>query len=175
MTQPLDEEYFHWLHRQVGSGRKNHTYLLERLFCKEFVWHIPNDDNRAADGRELRQEFLHETGISDPPANWMWLGCSMLEMMVALARRLAFEGDGEPRVWFWEMIRNIGLYHMTVKGKNFPTNVDMIDEVLDRIIWRNYNSDGSGGLFPLQFPGEDQRGVEIWYQMNAYLLEQAAA
>jgi hypothetical protein len=28
-----------------------------------------------------------------------------------------------------------------------------------------------GGFFPLTHPNDDQRKVEIWYQMNAYLDE----
>lgn len=169
--RPLDERYFDWLYRQVGSGRKTHTKLLEKLFCKEFVWHVPNDDNRAVDGQELRPEFLHDEGITNPPEDWMWLGCSMLELLVALSRRLAYEADGEPSAWFWELIRNIDLYQYSDRYR-FP--LDAIDEALDRIIWRRYESDGRGGLFPLQYPKEDQREVEIWYQMCAYLLEQAA-
>ena len=28
-----------------------------------------------------------------------------------------------------------------------------------------------GGLFPLKFVKQDQRFVELWYQLNAYILE----
>lgn len=170
MNQPLDEAYFDWLIRQVGSEYRSYTSLLERLFLKEFLWHIPNDDNRAVDGRDLRLRFLEQRGITDPPQDWMWLGCSMLEMLIALSERLAHMGDGKPRDWFWQLIRNLELDQY--RGSQVP--IDAINHTLDRVISRHYRPDGHGGLFPLQYPAQDQREVEIWYQMGAYLLEQAA-
>lgn len=169
--QPLDELYFRWLLTQVGSEARNRTSLLEQIFLKEFVWHIPNDDNRAVDGQDLRLEFLEKMNIPHPPEDWMWLRCSMLEMLIALSRKLVFEADGEPSDWFWHLIRNLDLYRYT--GRRIPR--DIIDETLDRVIWRNYDANGRGGLFPLHYPAQDQRDVEIWYQMSAYLLEQQAA
>lgn len=168
--RPLDEQYFDWLHHQVGSGPEkdcNRTYvkMLERLFFKEFVWFIANDDNRAEDGKDLRREFLGNRQVSE---DWMWIGCSLLELLVALSRRLAFEADGEPRFWFWQMLSNAGLL-IFYDNRGVPK--EAIDEALDRIIWRTYDADGRGGLFPLQYPSQDQREVEIWYQMSAYLLE----
>jgi hypothetical protein len=46
-----------------------------------------------------------------------------------------------------------------------------VTETLDRVIYRNYESNGHGGFFPLEDPDEDQRRVELWYQLNAYLNE----
>jgi hypothetical protein len=40
-----------------------------------------------------------------------------------------------------------------------------------RLNRRLYTTSGYGGLFPLEEPKEDQRKVEIWYQMMAYLGE----
>lgn len=171
--QPLDELYFRWLLTQVGSEARNRTSLLEQIFLKEFVWHIPNDDNRAVDGQDLRLEFLRKMKISDPPEDWMWLRCSMLEMLIALSRKLAFEAEGEPSDWFWILIKNLDLYRY--KGRLRSLDIIDIDETLDRVIWRNYDENGRGGLFPLQYPAQDQREVEIWYQMSAYLLERPAA
>jgi hypothetical protein len=48
---------------------------------------------------------------------------------------------------------------------------DTIQDVLDTIIFRTYKYDGRGGLFPLREGKEDQRRVELWYQMCAYILE----
>ena len=45
------------------------------------------------------------------------------------------------------------------------------DGGLDGFINRQYEANGEGGLFPLKGVCEDQREVEIWYQMNAYLYE----
>lgn len=180
MSRPLDERYFDWLYDQVGSvpdARPSRTYLkvLERMFFHEFIWIIPNDDNRAEDGRDLRREFLDETGIRNPDKDWLWLGCSMLELFIGIARRLAFEGGGEARDWFWVLMRNTGLI-LYDDGKRMTRRAkEDIAEILDDMIWRTYHPNGRGGLFPLQYPQQDQRDVEIWYQMSAYLLEREAA
>lgn len=141
--------------------------MLRLLYVKEFVWFVPNDDNRIEDGKDLRIEFVdREEAVADQ--GWMRLGCSMLELLMGLSRRLAFETDGEPRYWFWEMIDNMGLRGYTDRSRFTD---DSINEILDAIIWRTYSETGEGGIFPLQNPHEDQRKIELWYQMAAYVLE----
>ena len=172
MPPPLDELYFRWLYSQVGSveaTNRSKTYwkLLKQLHIKEFVWIVPNDDNRAEDGRDLRLEFLDEEGVT-PSSDWLRLGCSMFELLVGLSRRLSFQADGEPRGWFWHLMDNLGL---RIYSDAKIVSTDRIDEILERVIWRTYESDGTGGLFPLKYPAKDQREVELWYQLSAYLLE----
>ena len=178
MTSPLDDQYLEWLYRQVASIRlKNptRTYwsLIRQLYAKEFVWLVPNDDNRVEDGRDLRYEFMDhirglETDQVDP--EWLGLGCSVLEMLMGLSRRLAFEDGGEARDWFWALLENLDLHDCTDYVYRSLDVVD-IEESLDDLIWRTYEDNGRGGLFPLRHPEEDQRDVELWYQMSAYLLE----
>jgi hypothetical protein len=169
--EPLDEQYFRWLYDQVGSiKRTTHWQLLRQLHSKEFVWIIPNDDNRLEDGRDLRLEFIqdhyhHEDSI-DPM--WMDLGCSMLEMLIALSRRLEFEDDTPAKEWFWQMMENLDLSECTDASGYSEQEVD---EILDDVIWRLYKPNGHGGLFPLEHAEEDQRDIEIWYQFSAYLQE----
>lgn len=174
MSQALDEHYLQWLYRQIASVRAkspSRTYwsLARQLYSKEFVWFIPNDDNRVQDGKDLRAIFIEEERIEDPDPNWMELGCSTLEMLVALSKWLAFEAEGQPLDWFWVMLNNLGLGNCS--DANYPACSEVVDDVLDVMIWRRYAADGKGGLFPLSSPRENQRGVEIWYQLNAYLNE----
>lgn len=141
---------------------------MRQLYTKEFVWFIPNDDNRVEDGRELRHEFLDEQEFDDVDPDWMGLGCSMLEMFIGLSRRLAFQTESEPRVWFWHLMDTLDLRICNDKSNYAQKRVD---DILSVVIWRNYEPDGRGGLFPLRTPAQDQRRVEIWYQLAAYLLE----
>lgn len=174
MTKPLDESYFEWLYSQVApvevqDPKLTYWKLLKELYSKEFVWIIPNDDNRIEDGKELRREFIHEEGLEDVDPHWIDLGCSMLELIMGLSRRLEFEADaGEPHYWFWHLIANIGLERYTDKSRRSRR---VIDEILDTVIFRTYGSDGHGGLFPLDNPQKDQRKVELWYQLSAYVVE----
>ena len=174
-TAPLDELYFQWLYAQVGdpaSLNRDRTYwrLLRLLFTKEFVWIVPNDDNRIADGTDLRYEFVDQSRLNDVDRDWINLGCSMLELLIGLSRRLSFqdEKEREPRVWFWHLIENLGLQD---HNDNAAYSEEGVNEILDRVIWRTYHSNGEGGLFPLEHAERDQRDVEIWYQLCAYILE----
>lgn len=177
MDEPLDESYFKWLYEQVASvSYKNpaRTYwsLTRHLHKTEFRWSVPNDDNRVEDGRDLRYEFSKAHRIR-PDRDWMDLECSMLEMLIGLARRLAFEAEGEVAVWFWELMDNVELRQFN-DGAYRPREPGIQEHVtltLEQIIERNYLPNGQGGLFPLAYPPEDQRKVELWYQMSHYLVE----
>lgn len=176
MTVDLDEAYLTWLHDQVSPvsvrnpARTFWSFLLQ-LYQKEFVWFVPNDENRVGDAHTLRQDFLDIYG-SDWDEDWLHLGCSMLEMLVALSRRLAFMGGGESRDWFWQMIQNLDIPPCSdLDYRRNPDIAHTIDEVLERVIWRTYDYDGGGGIFPLMHPPKDQRKTELWYQMAAYIIE----
>jgi hypothetical protein len=92
----------------------------------------------------------------------------MLELLIGLSRRLSFEAEGEPRDWFWDLINNLGLTH--VNDQQYTAFVrDEIDDALERVIWRTYAKNGRGGLFPLQNVNQDQRDVELWYQLCQYI------
>lgn len=173
MSAFLDQRYFDWLYGQVcsvevKSPSRTYRNLLHILYTKEFVWIIPNDDNRVEDGKELRYIFLSEEQITVDDQHWMELGCSMLELLIGLSRRLEFETDIPAVDWFWELLENLNLHKMSDQKHISRHNVE---DILDRVIWRNYEYDGSGGLFPLVNAEKDQRKVELWYQLSAYILE----
>lgn len=170
----LDARYLDWLYKNIGplqnrNPARSYWLLAVTLYKKEFTWTVFNDDNRVEDGRELREAFLDETAI-ERDQNWMDEGCSMLEMLVALSRRCAFEANEDAFEWFWVLVDNLGLRPFVDEEFSDDYNVD-VDIILDRVINRTYKSDGRGGLFPLQHATVDQRAVEIWYQLAAYLNE----
>ncbi len=170
MKEPLDELYLKWLYDQVNLRKRQPTYwtILRQMLKKEFIWYVPNDDNRAEDGRQLRDEFIEDLGLYDIDPDWMALGCSVLEMLVGLSRRLSFLTEREPRDWFWELVENLGLRY---DDRNPSLNERNIEEVLNRLVWRTYSRSGLGGIFPLKNPKGDQREIELWYQMSQYLQE----
>lgn len=136
--------------------------MLRRLHSKGFVWIVPNDDSRIVDALDLRREFWN--GSPFPRR-----GVSVLEIVVALSRRLEFNGGGERDVWAGQLLKNLGLdwmYDPITKKKE-----RQIEEILEALIWRTYLSTGTGGFFPLMYAKEDQTKIDIWYQMSAYILE----
>lgn len=177
MNAVLDDLYLRWLYSRISpttvkNPARTYWSFAKQLYRKEFVWFIPNDDNRLYDGLALRDQFLADCDIDNPNEEWMSLGCSMLEMLVALSRRFAFMGGGEPEDRFWLLVNNLGIEECSDKlYKNDPDTEFAIDNMLDAVIWRTYDYDGAGGLFPLMYPPMDQRRVELWYQMSSYILE----
>lgn len=171
--QLLDEDYLTWLYSQVADATVENpelTYwkLLKYLFTEEFTWSVPNDDNRLEDGKALRLEFVDTGMYQNVPDDWFELPCSVLELMVGLARRLEFEADGKAHYWFWRMMENIRLNKYC---DSWRLQKKTIEHIISRVMLREYKADGQGGFFPLKYPEKDQRQVELWYQLSAYVLE----
>jgi hypothetical protein len=161
----IDIEYYDWLVAQIHiPNGKTYKELFDRLHNLEFVWTVPNDDNRLADGYELRYEFSekHRDEIGPPFV-------TLLEVLIGLSRRTSFTSGGHSYRWAWRLLKNLQLTKMYD-----PLSLeksDKIDEILYTLVWRTYRWDGLGGFFPLKYPKEDQAKVEIWSQMNAYVME----
>lgn len=160
--------YLSWLYHQLLPGLKNprrsYIQLIETLSYIPFEWSVPNDDNRIEDGLEIRWEYFNGPDSPDAP-------CSMLEMLVGLARRCSFETDDPTDLWFWHFVGNLGLLHAT--DEDFDDDIRQeIQDACNRLMYRTYARDGSeGGLFPLTVGRGDQRRIELWYQMSSYILE----
>jgi hypothetical protein len=172
----LDDLYIEWLYKKaigaLGVKNPSRTYwhLARQLYRWKFEWFVRNDDNRGEDGKCLRNDFIFDYDIQDLEINWLQLDCSMLEMFIALADRAAFESSMEAGDWFWIFMENLGLKEHS--DRNFDQDsAEAIDEACDRVINRKYQRNGAGGLFPLRNAERDQRKVELWYQLAAYLLE----
>ena len=169
----INDEYFEWLCELIDIGRfdrqVSYRRLLMHLHNIEFTWFVPYDDNRADDGIQLRRKFaLARNDIT--LSGYIFGPCSVLEMMVALAVRCetfmddTMLGDRTGQ-WFWGMINNLGLSSM--KDPRFDR--DYVDDVVARLLNREYEPDGRGGLFTVRHYGRDLRTVEIWCQLSWYL------
>lgn len=172
MEEPLESLYFNWLCAFVTNASKRSTApkyykLLGELHRTEFVWFLSGDDNRAEDGCDLRKEFLRAAQLEADPF-WLTEGCSVLEMLIALSRREAWDTERSSKEWFWTMLENLGLATMT---DTTNINKKAIESILDVLVWRTYDRAGNGGLFPLRYTKNDQREVELWYQFSEYIYE----
>ncbi len=176
----IAQDYFHWLCEMVHIDQGNTSYwiLAKDLHHIDFYSLVAHDENRALDGIELRDEYLSE--INYPKYVDIEGECSVLEMIIALARRMDFETsdpyDLEESVdrtafWFWEMLDNLGLTKFSDDAYVELEGQIYVEWIIDLLLERKYEPNGLGGLFPLDYCEEDQREVEIWYQMNAYLNE----
>jgi hypothetical protein len=92
-------------------------------------------------------------------------------MMIALAIRVEENIMDDPDIgdrtsqWFWEMIVNLGLGGMSDRHYNKT----LVNEAIERLLYREYEPDGRGGLFRVRGCEYDLRDVEIWCQFNYYI------
>jgi hypothetical protein len=166
-SKESSKDYFDWLctHIKYPDNNKSYSELLEVLHEREFVWVIGNDDNRIQDGRDLKRRYFH----SKHHANSENQPISVLEVLIGISNRLAFLIDSDAPSCAWELIENLRFHRFS--RPVYPYQIDIINETLDKLIWRTYKPNGIGSFFPLRHSKQDQTQVEIWYQMTAYIEE----
>jgi len=168
MREPIETEYFKWLCAKVlERGTQNYVDLLFIMYKTEFVWVVPADRNREEDGIELRLDYLRETFQKrDTDYSWYNQPCSILEVLVAFAKRASFQTDIPVADWFHIFLENLKLDdYRRVSESDIP----VIEEILYNFVWRTYDLNGDGGLFPMLHSTNNQKDVEIWYQFCEYL------
>jgi hypothetical protein len=179
----LEDLYFEWLLGRLDpSGvTEGVAYVCGLLHNCEFKRRVGNDLNRAADGTNLRKEFLteFEDANFDPHVtnDLMAQECSWFEMLVALTRALDYSYDTGIYDQFLELIENMQIDHLAVdepdrSAGRIREDQHAVDVITSDIDNNRFEFNGLGGLFPLSKPIRlDQRGEEIWEQAGAYFRE----
>lgn len=172
------DDYFLWLCETVDADLTRYSELLYILHDTDFVWVVPQDESRETEGLMLRESFYNLDNSQD----WiMFLDkpCSVLEVLIPIAHRMndileSEDSSDMTRVWFWELIRNLGLKkYSNIRLEYEDREDDLIDIHLILSSWMNreFEPDGTGSIFPLKSPTKDQRERTIIYQMYDYLFE----
>lgn len=177
-TPPLSiqEAYFYWLYEQVfdpqPDDRENYFTVCGIMHQVIFRDMVPHDSNRIAEAAGLRNGFVKFAGSVGPveQAELMSPNASVFEVLVALTDRAQFIVPLGRKTWFRVFIEKLELYKWNDlycgRRSTFP-----IERAIHIFNNREYQPNGLGGIFPLRYPKEDQRGVELWYQMGAYMTE----
>jgi len=166
------KRYFNWMYSlTIGKSRNFYRSLLLYLDSRTFTWSVRMDVNRAKDGCNLRKRFIEEEdGTFTKPEG---TPCSVLEMMVALCVRCEEQIMSNPDlgnrvpVWFMAMLRSMEIDDMD--EANFDETV--VEVAVDRMLDRDYDRFGHGGLFACDSTRKDMRKMEIWYQAMEYFNE----
>lgn len=174
--QLLGVSYFEWLYDQVFIVRDQNSPVSYLGACSimnnmRFRALVPHDENRIADCAEFRNRFMNEFA-PDPleAVNILTPDASIFEVLVGLAFRASFMIGIRPEEFFYKLLSNLGLqvfsdsYYTPQAGRR-------IKRILERFNNRQYGASGLGGLFPLAHPDADQRQIELWYQMGAWMTE----
>lgn len=171
----INNQYFEWLYNLMCKDRFAKTISYRNLFTylhsKEFTYSIDRDENRAEDGLDLRYRFACECSDVTNAEDYIDGPCSVLEMLIGLAVRCeesimddAVLGD-RTQQWFWKMLTNLEISHMY----DYQFDERIADDIVERFLNREYEPDGTGGLFTIRDCEYDLRTVEIWYQLCWYL------
>lgn len=179
--EKINKEYIDYMYSLVCNNPLYSRYSYKKLFnllhSIEFTY-FNNDEiydyPRAHDGEDFRfRYFGPDAGYDNDHINEALNDkpCSVLEMMIALARRIEEQimsntnyGDRISQ-WFWYMISSLGLNHMT----DLEYNENEARMIIDRFLKREYMSNGEGGLFIVKNPPRDLRNVDIWAQACWFL------
>jgi len=130
----------------------------------EFHYSVRGDENRVADGLELREEYISEFGpVLDLPCD----KASVLEVLAALSIRCAYQTDVPDDHWFWIFISNLGLDEYRSLRR---TQESEVRGIIDIFLNRAYDSNGDGGIFPLNHNSRyNQKRRELYAQLFDYL------
>ena len=172
-----NDPYFDWLCHKVGIGSDGRHYILMASLLHQLQFRpsatIESDANRVNDGLQLRVNFIDRYGEHGSSGNRG--PCTMLEFLIGLAKRMSFltenEEHAKTRHYFWRLIDNLRLTRLNDEVYEALNGDFFVEEAVTRVLERTYDSCGNGGLFPVKMSQIDQRNVEIWYQMQQWLLE----
>ena len=154
-----ENDYFRWLMSIIGGPREYEDVIIE-LWETEYYSDIPNDENRAADGIELRYHFEVETGKKCEKTG----PCTVLEMMIGLANRTENAFMYDPKVgnrtgqWFWEMFFNAKMDFLIGRGQK---KLGKSPVLLDK--------SGRFDLFNMPKKPENWDEMEVWEQLCRYI------
>jgi hypothetical protein len=173
----IEEAYFRWLYDLVYEiwdprSAQSFTVISSLMHQVIFTPLVPYDENRVADAAELRNEFLKTAYKAGPAetANIMIPDASVFEVLIELGRKADFMVPLTAKVWFQIFVENLKLDKYTdqfcLTRSTWP-----VERAINRFNNRTYRADGNGGIFPLRRPKHDQREVELWYQMGAYMTD----
>lgn len=171
MRDDVIHQYTEYLSNLVGLPYKEYSKLLTCLMDLEFLYYIPGDRNRREDGLYQRVNYIREKDISNYDLEDRFV--SVLEVLVAFAIRIDHDWIGDPDeprpdIIFIEMLENLDIFY----SNEFFYYRDTVIKV-NRWLDREFDFNGVGSIFPLKLNVSriDQRKVEIWMQMTAYLRE----
>lgn len=131
----------------------------------EFVWTVPNDENRAADALSLRHEFEFEWGeipelIDEGPMVYEVL----VKMAIRAADIVSDQDEEDKTPYFFDvMMSNLGI-------NKYPDGA-FNEKKVSEIIFKWLDRDPNYCLFIVKNPPNSFENAEFWNQMNWYLTE----
>lgn len=150
-------QYTPWL---IQRGcLENYSELASVWDELDFVWYIPEDEDKAIQALRMRDEYCFETGMPSPrqaPA-------SFLEVFVSITDTLTAMLYQDRESFTKSILLNVGARSFSDDG-HLPSKIH--EEALliaERVMYRTYSRNGTGGLF--RIPGVDTLEMPLTTQM----------
>lgn len=149
--------YTRWL---IQRGcLENYSELASVWDELDFVWYIPEDEDKAIQALRMRDEYCYETETPSPrqaPA-------SFLEVFVSITDTLTAMLYQDREKFTKSILLNMGAYSYSDDGR-LPSEINEEALVIaERVMYRTYGRNGSGGLF--RIPGSNILETPITSQM----------
>jgi hypothetical protein len=164
-------DYIEWLKTTRCDLDPHNQYclLFRDLSALNFVSIVDFDHNRIYEALYYREAYTGDTALPHDTV-------SMLEIIRTMAikcEEVSFDAEHTNTVteWFWQLLGNVGLDKFVDLDYHDLGGGEVVRNILCKIILRSYDHAGVGGLFPLRYPTENQRFIDLFYQMRAYVEE----
>lgn len=149
--------YTRWL---IQRGcLENYSELASVWDELDFVWYIPEDEDKAIQALRMRDEYCYETGMPSPrqaPA-------SFLEVFVSITDTLTAMLYQDRESFTKSILLNVGARSYS-DDWSLPSEIhEEALNIAERVMYRTYSRNGTGGLF--RIPGVDTLEMPITTQM----------
>lgn len=125
----------------------------------DFMWYIPEDEDKAIQALRMRDEYCYETGMPMPrqaPASFLEVFVSITDTLTAM---LYQDRDAFTK----SILLNLGARSYSDDGR-LPSEIHEAGlDIAERVMYRAYSKNGTGGLF--RIPGTDVLDMPLTTQM----------
>lgn len=138
---------------------ENYSELASVWDELDFVWYIPEDEDKAVQALRMRDEYCYEMSMPSPrqaPA-------SFLEVFVSITDSLTAMLYQDREKFTKSILLNMGARSYSDDGR-LPSEIhEGALEIAERVMYRTYGRNGSGGLF--RIPGANVLETPLTTQM----------
>ena len=125
----------------------------------DFMWYIPEDEDKAIQALRMRDEYCYETGMPSPRQ----APVSFLEVFVSITDTLTAMLYKDRESFTKSILLNVGARSYSDDGR-LPSEIhEAALDIAERVMYRTYSRNGTGGLF--RIPGVDTLEMPLTTQM----------
>lgn len=170
----------------AGAGDPYLEYLLRRvdpelhffahtLYTHDWFWVVEEDRSCSRNAEVQRKNWLKQEYYGE---SYQFRAMNVLEVLLALIRRghlsKYYADDLYTTMYIFRLIaNNICDVRNVAELCMFMDQCQTVHRILDSILAREIEYDGSGGFFPLEKPRRDQRTEGLIGQYQSWLKEVA--